>query len=244
MTEHQVPIRVSFRLAVIVIFAVVSCEIEARAKRKVFVPGQHAFVFDERFSALRAQPDLKAALLQRLRQGRVVGIVGARKNKSGSRFFKVAISRNRHGWILADAVARPGNQLDAERLISLIEQTGDDFAKMKMARLCIDEFRATKFAPRALLILAEAAERAAERVTRDAKRRSNDADTVDGLNRRNYFLSFTGLDRYNRIGVTFDYDEASDRIVYDGAAYRELIRKYPRSEEMRIFERENAKRAK
>jgi len=31
--------------------------------------------------------------------------------------------------------------------------------------------------------------------------------------------------------VMFDYDAASDRIVYDGAAYRELARRYPRSDE-------------
>jgi hypothetical protein len=44
-------------------------------------------------------------------------------------------------------------------------------------------------------------------------------------------LNYAGLDRYNRIGITFDYDTAAERIVYDGAAYRELLRKYPRSAE-------------
>ena len=33
--------------------------------------------------------------------------------------------------------------------------------------------------------------------------------------------------------MTFDYDATSDLIVYDGAAYRELLRRYPRSAEAR-----------
>ncbi len=56
-------------------------------------------------------------------------------------------------------------------------------------------------------------------------------------------LSFNGLDRYNRAGVTFDYDEARDLIVYDGAAYRELLRRYPRSAEAAIARERLAKLA-
>jgi hypothetical protein len=51
------------------------------------------------------------------------------------------------------------------------------------------------------------------------------------LTKRDFLLNYAGLDRYNRIGVTFDYDATSDRIVYDGAAYGELLRRYPRSVE-------------
>jgi hypothetical protein len=100
-----------------------------------------------------------------------------------------------------------------------------------LARLCADEFRATKHAPRCLLLLGEAAEHAAERLTRDAKRRVGDEEPSAGLSKRDYFLNFAGLDRYNRGGVTFDYDQAAERIVYDGEAYRELLRRYPKSAE-------------
>jgi hypothetical protein len=205
------------------------------AKRKLFVPGRAAIVFDERLSALRAQPDVKAVLEQRLRRGRVVGVIGATRNSAGGRFLRVAVSRNVQGWILADAVARPGNPTDAERLIRLIEEMKDDFTKARLARLCADEFRATKFAPRALLILGEAAERAAERLSRDAQRRLGDEGSNGGLNRRFYFLNFAGLDRYNRIGVTFDYDQVEDRLSYDGKAFRELMRRYPRSAEAKML---------
>jgi len=201
--------------------------------RRVFVPGQRAVVFDERVSALRARPDVKAPLKQRMRRGRRVGVLGAAIGKDGAKFFRVAVSRNTRGWILSDAVVRPGVVADAEKLMTLIEQTEDEFTKARLAKLCADEFRPTKFAPTALIILARAAEGSAERLSRDAKRRASDGEPNAGMRKRNFMLNDVGLDRYNRIGVTFDYDEAADRIVYDGAAYHELLRRYPRSAEAR-----------
>lgn len=199
--------------------------------RKIFVPGRRAIVFDERLAALRAQPDVKAPLTQRLRRGRPVGLLGAAKSKDGASYLRVAVSRNRQGWILADAVLRPGNAQDGERLLKLLEETRDDFTKARLARLCADEFRAPNVAPRCLLALGAAAERAAERLTRDAQRRVGDEEPSAGLSKRDYFLNYVGLDRYNRAGVTFNFDAASEKIVYDGAAYRELLRRHPRSAE-------------
>lgn len=230
MISQQKVLGVSFQVAgSFLILTLLFCW-QVDAKRTAPVPGQRAIVVDERISALRAQPDLKAPLRQRLRRGRVVGILRAAKNDAGTRFFRVAISRNTQGWVLADAVARKGNLADAQRLMGLVEATSDDFTKMKLARLCADEYRKTKFAPRALLLLGKAAEGAADRLTREAMRRIGDGDSTGGLTRRFYFLSYAGLDRYNRIGVTFDYDETEDRIIYDGKAYRELLRRYPRSD--------------
>ena len=207
----------------------------AQTKRKVFVPGQPGVVFDERLSALRAQPNVKAPLEQRMRRGRRVGILGAAISKDGAKFFRVAVSRNTRGWILADAVIRQGKTADAERLMRLVIETKDEFTKARLAKLYADEFRSTKFVPKALMILGESAEGAAVRLTRDARRRVGDDDPDaslnGGLTKREFMLSYAGLDRYNRIGVIFDYDTASDRIVYDGAAYRELARRYPRSDE-------------
>ncbi len=218
--------------------AVATLTATAQAKRNVFIPGARAVVFDERLSALRSRPDVKAPLRQRLRRGRRVGILGAATARGGAKFFRVAVSRNVRGWVLADAVIRPGVAADAERLMRLIEESDDEFTQARLARLCAEEFRATKFAPKALMVLGEAAEGAAERLSRDAKRRveedASKAGPNAGLNRRDFMLNYPGLDRYNRIGVTFDYDATSDRIVYDGAVYRDLLRRYPRSAEAQI----------
>ena len=62
--------------------------------RKVFVPGTRAVVFDERLAALRARPDVKAPLTQRLRRGRRIGILATLTTRSGAKFYRVAVSRN------------------------------------------------------------------------------------------------------------------------------------------------------
>ncbi|HKQ79060.1 MAG TPA: hypothetical protein VJ810_35525 [Blastocatellia bacterium] len=225
-------------IAALALAIAVAMTAPAQSKRRVFVPGQPGVVFDERLSALRAQPHVKAPLEQRMRRGRRVGILGAAAAKDGAKFFRVAISRNTRGWVLADAVIRPGVAADAERLMRLLVETRDEFTKARLAKLYADEFRSTKLAPKALMILAESAEGAAVRLSRDARRRVGDDDPDagpnEGLTKRDFMLNYVGLDRYNRIGVMFDYDAASDRIVYDGAAYRELARRYPRSLEAKV----------
>lgn len=203
----------------------------AQTKRKLFIPGQHAIVFDDRLSALREQPDVKAPLKQRLSRGRLVGIVGTAKGKSGSPFVRVAISRNVRGWLLTAAIARLGSAADGEKILAAIAESKDDLVKARLARLCADELRSATIAPKALLALGQAAEHAAEKLSRDADRRLGDDLPEGGLSKRDFVLSFNGLDRFNRAGVTFEYDETRDRIVYDGAAYKELLRRYPRSAE-------------
>jgi hypothetical protein len=197
-------------------------------------PGQRAVVIDERLSALHEKPDVRAPLLQRLRRGRVVGII-----KAGRQWHRVYITRHTRGWILAEAVARSGRADEAARLLKLAEGTEDDFVRARLARLCADEFRNTPAAPRALLLLAEAAEAAADRLTRDARRKTGEGGKSEAAEnpragRREFMLSDSSLDRWNRAGMTFEYDAASDRIVYDGASYREIVRKYPRHEEARL----------
>lgn len=202
--------------------------------RPAFVPGRGAVVFDERWSALRAQPDMQAPLKQRVRRGRRIGILGAARSKDGASYLRVAVSRNQRGWMLADAVLRLGNAQDGRRLVQVLAATRDEFSKARLAKFCADEWRIAEIAPQCLLVLGETTERAAERLTRDAQRRVGDQEPRAGLNKRAYFLNYVGLDRYNRLGVTFDFDEAGEKIVYDGAAYRELLRRYPRSAEAKM----------
>src|SRR5215475_9891317 len=175
--NSQVRLIIAFALAV-----VAAITATAQSERKIFLPGQRAVIFDERLSALRARPDVKAPRKHRMRRGRRVGVLGASTAKDGAKFFRVAVSRNTGGWVLAEAVIRPGVAADAERLMRLIGETKDEFTKARLARLCADEFRSTNFAPRVLMILGEAAEGAAGRLSRDAKRRVGDDDSGSGPN--------------------------------------------------------------
>src|SRR5262245_13624966 len=108
-------------IAALALAMVAAITATAQSERKVFLPGRRAVIFDERLSHLLVQPDIKAQLKQRMRLGRRVGILGAAVSGDGAKFFHVAVSRNTRGWVLADAVIRPGAAADAERLIRLIE---------------------------------------------------------------------------------------------------------------------------
>lgn len=201
-------------------------------KRKKTIPGQRAIVYDERLSALRTQPDIKAELVSRLHREREVGIIGPpRSTSNGPVFYPVAVSRNMRGWIIAEALARPQQKKDAARMMSLIEDTKDEFGRARLARLCADQYRGKDLAPQALLILGQTAELAANKLSRDARKRVGDPDEIPSkhLTERAYMLNYVGLDRYNKLGITFDYDEVKERLIYDGAAYREILKYYPRS---------------
>lgn len=203
-------------------------------KRKKTIPGQRAIVYDERLSALRIKPDVKAELVSRLHRDREVGIIGVPRSMNGGPiFYPVAVSRNMRGWIIAESLARPQQGQDAARLMSLIEDTKDEFGRARLARLCANQYRGKELAPRALLMLGQTAEQVATKLSRDARKRVGDPDEVldKHLSERDYMLNYVGLDRYNKLGITFDYDEASERLIYDGSAYREIMKHYPRSPE-------------
>jgi hypothetical protein len=188
------------------------------------VIGRRAVVIDERLSALRENPDLISGLIQRLRRGRVIGIVREVRTREGYRFYRVFVTRRTSGWLLAEALARSGSEADAQRLLQAISLEKDGFNKVRLASIFIREFGRTRSAPRGFLLLGESADSVASELTRNALRRLSQSQRT-----AKYLLNDPGLDRYNRIGVRFSCD--GERLVYDGGAYRELLRRYPRSDE-------------
>jgi hypothetical protein len=80
-----------------------------------------------------------------------------------------------------------------------------------------------------LLLLGDAAEEASARLSRDAARRIN-KDEIQSSDAPlfSYFLNYTGLDRYNRQGVRFVFDSVTKQFHYDGSAWREILRRYPK----------------
>jgi len=199
----------------------------AQTRRAQVVEGRRAVVCEERLSVLRTRPEITAPLVQRLRRGRIVGVTGATRSRDGLLYLRVTVTRRTRGWILSEAVVRSGQRTDAERLMELIETASDDFVKLKLARICADEFRGTEIAARALFLMGETAERVAQQLTRLAQRRIKE----EARNRRIYLLNDVGLDRCNRMGIGFQTDLEGDQLIYDGAAYRELLRRYPRAPE-------------
>jgi hypothetical protein len=46
-----------------------------------------------------------------------------------------------------------------------------------------------------------------------------------------FYLNDPGLDRYSRLGINFRFDASQSGYAYDGRAYRDLLRRFPRSTE-------------
>jgi hypothetical protein len=189
-----------------------------------------AFVIDERLSALRQAADLHAPVLKRLRIGRAVYITSS---KSGSsEFYHVAVTRRTRGWIHQGAIALPGRAGEDGRVMQVIEDTGDGLDRIALCQLFLQRFSRSRYGPRALLLLAEEAERAAASLTQHARHRLKTLDEQkNGASTEAYYLNDPGLDRYSRLRIAFRFDASQTRYAYDGRAYRDLLRRYPQSAE-------------
>jgi hypothetical protein len=186
---------------------------------------------DERLAALRDAPQFSANLLQRLGRGRFVSVRGERASRDGVTFLRVAVTSRTDGWLQADAVVRPARAGDDARLLRLLRGS-EGFDRVARARLFLEAFPRSALRPAVLLLLGDAAEEAAARLTREARRRLEVAETeAGGAPLKSYFLNFNGLDRYRRQGVVYNFDATSKQFHYDGAAWREILRQHPRSPE-------------
>jgi hypothetical protein len=200
-------------------------------RRRPPAGGRVAFVVDERLSALRDAPRLSANLLQRLGRGRVVAVSGAREARDGVTFLRVAVTSRTGGWVQADALVRPSVAGEDARLLRLVRGSAE-FDRLARARIFLDAFPRSTLRPAALLVFGDEAEAAAARLSRDAARRLDAREMeAGGAPAASYFLNFNGLDRLNRLGVKFAFDGASKQFRYDGAAWREILTRHPRSPE-------------
>ncbi|HEX8845772.1 MAG TPA: hypothetical protein VF791_14060 [Pyrinomonadaceae bacterium] len=193
--------------------------------------GTRAVVIDERLAALRDAPDLSANLLQRMSRGRLVAVRGLRRSGDGVTFYRVAVTKRTGGWIQTEALVSPVRKDDDERLLRLIRNS-DDFDRIARARIFLDTFPRSPLRPSVLMLYGEAAERAAARLSRDAARRLDEKEmAANNAPVFSYFLNYNGLDRYRRQGIVFVFDRTAKRFYYDGASWREIVRRYPNSPE-------------
>ena len=218
----MIPHKLTLCLCLILFFQTV-----ASAQRKPPAGGRLAVVVEERLAALRATPQLNGKLVRRLGRGRMVAIRSTKTSADGITFFFVNVSSRTHGWIQREAVAAPTRSGDDQRLFRLIEHS-QGFDRISRARIFVDHFTRSPLRPQILLLLGDTAEELALHLSKEAARRLKDDDTRDAPE-FSYYLNYTALDRYNRQRITFIFDPSTKRFHYDGAAWRELIRRYPHS---------------
>ncbi len=198
-------------------------------RRKPPSGGRLAVVVDERLAALRSTPQLTGQLLRRLGRGRLVAVRGVKRSPDGVVFFLVNVTTRTHGWIQREAVVSASRKGDEQKLIGLIKGSAD-FDRIARARIFLDWFSRSPFRAEALLLLGDTAEATAVRLSLDASRRINESEIRAGdAPVFSYFLNYSGLDRYNRQGVRFIFVSSTKRFHYEGAAWREILRRYPRT---------------
>jgi hypothetical protein len=204
----------------------------ALAQKARIPPGGHiAVVADERLAALRSVPEPTARLLRRLSRGRLVSIRGASRNRDGLVFYHVVVTRRTSGWLQSEAVIASWRAGDDQRLLRLIGGA-DEFDRVARARVFLDALPRSPLRPRVLLMYGDAAEEAAAKLSREAERRFERRELpAEGAPEFSYYLNYSGLDRYNRQGVIFTFDRSAKKFHYDGAAWREIVQRYPKSPE-------------
>lgn len=204
---------------------------QAQKRRRAPSGGRVAVVVDERLSAVRDAPELSANLVQRLGRGRFVAVAGAKASKEGVMFYRVVLTRRTSGWLQSDAVVSPSRADDDARLLRLIRGS-EEFDRVARARIFLDAFTRSPLRPAVLLIFGDAAAEAADKLTRDAQRRLDAREMeAGGASLASYYLNFNGLDRYRKEGIVFTFDAAAKQFHYDGASWREIVRRHPRSPE-------------
>ena len=220
----MIPHRFTLHFAALCLVLLSITNISAQ-RQKAPPGGRIAVVVDERLSALRATPELSGKLVRRVSRGRLVAVRAFKNGRDGVVFYLVNVSSRTHGWIQREAVVSSSQPGDDRRLLELIKDS-TDFDRIVRARIFLDHFPQSPLRPEVLLSLGDTAEQVSEKLSRDASRH---IDERSGAPELSYFLNYSGLDRYNRQGVRFVFDEESKRLHYDGASWRELLRRYPKA---------------
>lgn len=225
---------VRFALLVVSLLIITSSVHAQRKRHAKSLGGVRAVVIDEHLAALRAEPRLNGAFVRRLGRGRTVAIYGSQFSKADEvAFYRISVTRRTGGWLQTESVAVIGRAGEDARLLRLI-QASSGYERIARAQIFLDNFTVSRLRPVVLLIYADAAEDVATRLTRDAARRlKEDEMTATNAPRHSYFLNYSGLDRYNKQGVNFVFDRATNALHYEGARWREIVRRYPQSAEAR-----------
>lgn len=189
-----------------------------------------AVVIDERLAVLRSEPSLFARGIQRMRRGRTVSISGTRE-ADGVTFYRVNALPNNFGWVQAEAVAGKFRRGDDARLAKLV-QNSDGFDQIDRAGIFLETFSDSPLRPAMLLLMGDLMEETALKLSTEATRRLDRREmAASGAPLHSFYLNYVSLDRYRRLGITFLFNPNAKLFHYDGANWREIIKKSPQSNE-------------
>ena len=192
--------------------------------------GSSAVVIDENLAVLRIRPSLFAESVQRMRRGRKVQIADE-KQADGVTFYRVSAPPNNSGWVQSEAVFGKFRRGDDERLARLV-QASTGFEQLEIAVNFLEMYPNSPLRPAILLLFGDLAEGTAARMSRDATRRLDRREmAASGAPLHSFYLNFVSLDRYRKLGIIFLFNSNTKNYHYEGASWREIVSKYPKSAE-------------
>lgn len=192
--------------------------------------GNKAIVIDRNLSVLRVRPSLYAIPEQRLSVGREVTVIGE-KEADGVTFYRVRVSKNTTGWVQSEAVVGSFRKNDDQRLVKLI-QASDGFDQIDKIMIFLTHFPKSELRPAILLQLGDLMEEEALRISKNAAKALDRREmAASGAPLHSFYLNYTSLDRYGKIGVGFLFNSSTKSLHYNGDAWFEIVQKFPNSSE-------------
>lgn len=189
-----------------------------------------AIVVDERLAVLRSAPSFFAPTVLRMRRGRSVSISGSRE-ADGVTFYRVSAPPNNYGWVQAEALAGKLRRGDDARLAKLL-QNSEGFEQIERAQIFLETFSDSSLRPAILLLMGDLMEETALKLSTEATRRLDRREmAASGAPLHSFYLNYVSLDRYRRININFVFNAKTKQLHYDGANWREIIKKSPKSAE-------------
>ena len=189
-----------------------------------------AVVVDERLAVLRSESSLFSKSVLRMQHGRKISVLGS-KEADGVTFYRITAPPNNFGWVQADAVAGRFRRGDDARLAKLV-QASDGFEQIERAEIFLETFTDSPLRPAILLLLGDLMEEAALKLSNDATRRFDRREmAASGAPLHSFYLNYVSLDRYRKLGINFVFNSNTKLLHYDGASWREIVNKLPKSNE-------------
>lgn len=189
-----------------------------------------AVIVDERLAVLRSEPSLFSKSVLRMQNGRKISVLGS-KEADGVTFYRIIAPPNNFGWVQTEAVAGKFRRGDDARLARLV-QASDGFEQIERAVIFLETFADSPLRPAILLLLGDLMEENALKLSNDATRRFDRREmAASGAPLHSFYLNFVSLDRYRKLGVNFIFNSNTKLLHYDGASWREIVGKFPKSSE-------------
>ena len=236
--KHPLILTVSL---ILLLSSSVSAQKRGDISKQVKEKGNAAIVIDERLSVLLKEPSLYAVPIQRMRRGRQLVVLRS-KAADGVIFYQVKPSRRETtGWVQADAIIGNFRRNDDQRLAKLV-QASDGFAQIERAIFFLNYFPKSEMRPSILLLLGDLIEEEALKLSKRAARRLDRREmAASGAPLHSFYLNFSSLDRYRKLGIRFLFNIKTRSFHYDGGAWFELLSKFPKTVEAKEAQRRLAK---